>query len=572
MKKIFTLAIALITLPLPVLAQITPSVPVQVSVGIGNTAPDGRSSEPVLPPNGDITVFKSLASNLVAGDTNQSSDIFMADANNALTRVSVSSTGEQANADCDEPAISPLFPDGAFAVAFSSLATNLVPELGPTNSDLKQVYLRIPALNKTILVSRATSGNSVGGDNNSASPSVTSIEVKGGRRYIVAYSTAATNVTTDGTTPPPSPTNPIFTIVLTTIDAADGTILEAMQIQRPGGVAQNGSLKDPVLNGNGDTVAFVSSATNIGYENPSGADQLVISRKGSGTIDLVSRGSDGLAGNSVSNNPSINFRGEQVGFVTLANNILESSASHPSAVLYSSKTGTLTRLSQNESGVRNNFGVIHGLQINRTGRLAVFIDSSDNYVSGDTNQLEDVFVKDVVKGTMVRVNTSAAGAQSNGVTRDPAIGGTGYTSSTATVAFTSTASSLATVGDGSWGNIYKVSLTFPAPPLTKDTRIESPPDVVVGKKRLTLTLQKFDITTTTQAKKVRATKNSIQYDVRVTKLGSKKGIRRITKTNRVVLRNLPPGKYNVRYRVTGKVDGQRITTSYSPTLTVVVPK
>jgi hypothetical protein len=267
----------------------------------------------------------------------------------------------------------------------------------------------------------------------------------------------------------------------------------------------------------------------------------------------------------------MSFNGDLVAYQTIAYNILDSSATLPSAALFSSKTGATSRINQSVAGTRNSFSSMYGVQINRSGRLGVFIDSSDVYVPGDTNQLEDVFVKDTISGEIVRVNISGAGAQSDGSTRAPAIGGAGYNKPSALVAFQSTSSTLPTAGNGAVGNIYRVTLTFPPPPFTKGTKLESPPDITASRKRLDITLQEFDLSVGTSS--VEGFKQStVEYDVRVTKIGAKKGIRRTTKTNRVVLRNLPAGKYNVRYRVTGKVDGTKVTTGYSPTITVVVTK
>lgn len=74
--------------------------------------------------DGRFVAFKSYASNLVPGDTNDRSDIFVHDRQTQqTTRVSVSRAGAQGNGSSDEPSISD---DGRF-VAFSSAASNLVP-------------------------------------------------------------------------------------------------------------------------------------------------------------------------------------------------------------------------------------------------------------------------------------------------------------------------------------------------------------------------------------------------------------------------------------------------------------
>jgi Ca2+-binding RTX toxin-like protein len=79
--------------------------------------------------NGRFVAFRSNASNLVPGDTNNYGDIFVRDTlTNTTTRVSVDAAGNQGNNDSYDPSISA---DG-HRVAFDSAASNLVP--GDTNN------------------------------------------------------------------------------------------------------------------------------------------------------------------------------------------------------------------------------------------------------------------------------------------------------------------------------------------------------------------------------------------------------------------------------------------------------
>ncbi len=108
----------------------------RVSVsGAGNQG-NSNSRSPSISGNGRFVAFASDASNLVPGDTNGAQDIFVRDlSTNTNTRVSVSSTGNQANQDCFTPSISA---DGRF-VAFNSSASNLVP--GDTNNE-NDIFVR----------------------------------------------------------------------------------------------------------------------------------------------------------------------------------------------------------------------------------------------------------------------------------------------------------------------------------------------------------------------------------------------------------------------------------------------
>ncbi len=104
-----------------------------VSVGWNGADPNGPSSAPSVSVDGRFVVFASEANNLVKGDTNGRSDIFLRDTciGSASTcvpatiRLSLDPGGDEANGPSSSPVISP---DGRF-VAFNSSATNLVPQL-----------------------------------------------------------------------------------------------------------------------------------------------------------------------------------------------------------------------------------------------------------------------------------------------------------------------------------------------------------------------------------------------------------------------------------------------------------
>ena len=100
----------------------------RVSVDDNGGVAGGPSFRPVLSADGRFVAFYSEASNLAAGDTNGAADVFLHDrASGATSRVSVETAGAEANGDSYRPALTS---DGR-VVAFESDATNLV--VGDTN-------------------------------------------------------------------------------------------------------------------------------------------------------------------------------------------------------------------------------------------------------------------------------------------------------------------------------------------------------------------------------------------------------------------------------------------------------
>ncbi|MCA9796151.1 MAG: PD40 domain-containing protein, partial [Candidatus Eremiobacteraeota bacterium] len=98
--------------------------------------PDGSSSQPFMTPDGNLLVFQSSATNLVPGDTNGATDIFLLDrTTNTIERISQGLNGAEADGDSLVPTIS----DNGRFVAFSSFATNLVDVVDGNN--LRDMFL-----------------------------------------------------------------------------------------------------------------------------------------------------------------------------------------------------------------------------------------------------------------------------------------------------------------------------------------------------------------------------------------------------------------------------------------------
>ena len=86
----------------------------RVSIGLDGDDPNAMSYFPSLSADGRYVAFASMASNLVAGDTNDMADVFIYDrVTNRTERVSVSSAGEQSE-------------DGGFEVLGPSISADLL--------------------------------------------------------------------------------------------------------------------------------------------------------------------------------------------------------------------------------------------------------------------------------------------------------------------------------------------------------------------------------------------------------------------------------------------------------------
>jgi Tol biopolymer transport system component len=108
-----------------------------VSVDSSGNQGSGESSSPAISADGRFVAFESTSPELVPGDTNKVKDVFVHDRQTGATeRVSVSSSGGQSNDTCGAASCSlSISTDGRY-VAFQSIATNLVPGDSNNRSDI----------------------------------------------------------------------------------------------------------------------------------------------------------------------------------------------------------------------------------------------------------------------------------------------------------------------------------------------------------------------------------------------------------------------------------------------------
>jgi Tol biopolymer transport system component len=201
---------------------------------------DSDSANPAITPDGRFVAFDSFADNLVAGDTNFTSDVFVVDraaGAPAPQRVSLTSTGAQAENSSDVPSISA---DGRY-VAFASAADTLVPG---DNDGASDVFVRDRVAGTTEGISVAPTPSGFG--NTSTSPAITH-----DGRY-VAFSSWESDLV-------PGDTNNSYDIFVR--DRATGA-LERVSVDSAGVQGDDWSL-GPAISSDGNLVAFSSLAKNL---------------------------------------------------------------------------------------------------------------------------------------------------------------------------------------------------------------------------------------------------------------------------------------------------------------------
>jgi hypothetical protein len=155
------------------------------------------------------------------------------------------------------------------------------------------------------------------------------------------------------------------------------------------------------------------------------------------TIEPVSVATGGARSNDHSSDAYISADGRYVVFSSSASNLVAGDTNAVNDVFLRDRvTGQTTRVSVSTNGAQGDGGSYRP-SISADGRYVVFSSSASNLVPGDTNAAGDVFVRDRKKGTTTRVSVSTGGGQANGDS-----GGASMSADGRYVAFSSSASDL----------------------------------------------------------------------------------------------------------------------------------
>lgn len=356
---------------------------------------NGQSDSPVISADGRFVAFWSLATNLVASDTNNTADVFVRDRQtNQTTLVSVASNGAQGNNWSDSPAISA---DGRF-IAFRSTASNLVSG-DDANSD--DVFVRDRELGTTILVSLSSAG--VKGDSISYAP-----DISADGRYIVFESMASNLIVDD--------TNNVRDIFLRDLQTSQ-TSRVSIASDGSEGVADSFL---PALSADGRYVVFLSLATNLVSNDTNDNQDVFIRDLQTGQTSLASVASDGSPADNFSQNPRVSDDGHFVVFDSLATNLTGDTDTNNTFDVFVRDTQA-----NQTSRITNGDDWSGYASLSSDGRYIAFQSSATNLTGGDTNNSYDDFIYDVQTGQTIRVSVASSGAQANTYVNPPDISGDG---------------------------------------------------------------------------------------------------------------------------------------------------
>jgi len=346
----------------------------RVSVATDGSQANGFSGLGTISGNGRYVAFVSEATNLVAGDTNVSRDVFFHDRTTGETaRVSVNSAGIQGDADSGGSGFLSISGNG-HAVAFNSSATNLVAD--DTNA-ADDVFVHVIKTGETTRVSLASDGSE--GNDTSLQPS------SNANGKVIAFASIATNLVAGDTN---------GKVDIFVRDVTKGTTVRASIASD--GSESNGNSGQPAISANGKVVAFVSNASSLVAADTNAVVDAFVHDLKTGATTCVSVASDGTLANGGSGAVAISANGRFVIFESDASNLVPADTNGAKDVfVHDRKTGQTVRVNLDGAGVQSTGNIGFDLGLSKNGRFAFFSSDAPALVVGDNNTVADVFRHDL---------------------------------------------------------------------------------------------------------------------------------------------------------------------------------
>jgi len=353
-----------------------------VSSDESGTEGNSYSYSPNVSRDGSFVVFQSSSNNLVSGDTNGRTDIFIKNLSSGdIERVSTDAAGNQSNNYSSQP-----FTDAdGNVVAFGSSASNLVADDTNGQHDIFVKNLDTGDVQRANTASDGTQAN-----NYSYYPTLSADGNK------VVFTSSASNLTTnDG--------NGRYDVFVKDLDTGVTTLVS----DNTSGISGNGDSRQGWISADGNHVVFQSNASDLVAGDTNSRQDIFIKDLTTGVTTLVS--SDGATqANQYSLDASVSADGGVVVFTTIATNFTGSSSNYYDIWAKDMTTGDLTLVNTDASG-NSVSGTSYDPEISADGRYVTFY-SSANLVPGSYTGYHEIYRKDLLTGEIEQIESDSSGS------------------------------------------------------------------------------------------------------------------------------------------------------------------
>jgi subtilisin family serine protease/Tol biopolymer transport system component len=402
----------------------------RISVSNTRIASDASSFSPSLSADGRFVAFESRANSLMPGDGDLTSDIFLYDRNaSKLSKMSYSGIGAAAREDCFLPRLSA---DGRHVV-FDSQAFNLVAGDGNAAGDVFVLDRSDAPADLQI----RNQGESVFAGNGLIGPKVAQRKSRS-----ISLGTAT-----------------VYELKIDNAGLSEKTFLVSAAGIGPGWKAdcydawtEGRSITSEMLGAGwrtppvapGSNIVFrlqVTAPDSPIHERVTDIEVRVSPTNGAPALDAVhaitlrpfsppdrfcaSRALDGAPGNDNSSAPALSADGRYVAFSSESSTLVAGDFNLFSDVFLFDRVPQRTiRASRAADGSQAN-GPSGAPSISNDGRYVAFQSGASNLVPQDTNNRQDIFVKDWTSGAIQRVSVSTGRAEASRGSQRPMISGNG---------------------------------------------------------------------------------------------------------------------------------------------------
>jgi Tol biopolymer transport system component len=237
----------------------------------------------------------------------------------------------------------------------------------------------------------------------------------------VAFLTTATNLVNN-------PLTGDFHLYVRDVQATTTTLVDLGTNGDGSGVSPMGQ---PSLSADGNVIAFEAPDGSLVPGDVNKANDVFVRDLTNGTTDLISQHDPALAsvggvGVNTLSTCSVSQEGGFVAFVSEAENLVSNDTNANRDVFVRDLLGDTTLLvSADLSDTTSGNGMSYNPAISGGGRYVAFASTATNLVAGDTNEVMDVFVRDLLTGTTELVSVNTNGFSGNGASYSPMISADG---------------------------------------------------------------------------------------------------------------------------------------------------
>lgn len=353
-------------------------------------------------------IIKSDANNLVDNDTNNLADYFLKNLQTgAIIRINTNSNGTLLNGSIEYAETD----WSASKLAFVSTATNT----GFSSSNQAQIYIKDITSGQLSLVSASSNGTAANNANNANNLKL--LEVSENGRYVLFQSDATNLVNSD--------TNNQTDLFVK--DTQTGAITRINTTSSGGQTSENSSFPNYFWNASlspdASKVLFSSySPLFFNGDTINTADDF-IKDLNTGTVIKL-------------NNLDNTFDGGFFSWLDSTRVIATEYKLAPGGAItrlsiQDIETGAITQIDTAANGeAANGFSFEGGVGKGALSHLVFFSSNASNLVSGDTNNIFDLFMKNLNTGAITRINTTSTGTQSIAGADNPDLGDANQTGKT----------------------------------------------------------------------------------------------------------------------------------------------